>query len=124
VKGRAMVCFRLTAWLGRKHDEVSYHRWPAAGGALSTRKSVCSTERSSGGGDRYVAAARSDLETMAMWWRRSAAVWRRKEDDAVEEMAGTVLLQKWRKGSGGGGLVRWCDVWRRNGGVRVPAVTR
>jgi hypothetical protein len=50
VKGRATTHFHLTAWLGRRLDEASCHRWPVAGGALGTRQSVHGMEGSSGGG--------------------------------------------------------------------------
>jgi hypothetical protein len=50
LKGRAMTCFRLKAWLGQRHDEASYHRWPIAGGALDVRQSARVMEGSSDGG--------------------------------------------------------------------------
>jgi hypothetical protein len=47
LKGRAMTCFRLKAWLGRRHDEASCHRWPIVGGALDVRQSARGMEGSS-----------------------------------------------------------------------------
>jgi hypothetical protein len=72
VKGRATTCFHLTAWLGRRLDGASCHRWPVAGGALDARQSTRGMEGSSG-------------DSHGMRWWRSAAVQWRKEDSAVGE---------------------------------------
>jgi hypothetical protein len=72
VKGRATTRFHLTAWLGRRLDGASCHRWPVAGGALGARQSARGMEGSSGDGHGM------------RWWRSAAVQWR-KEDSAVGE---------------------------------------